>query len=258
MSPTKPPDPHTVIRELLDQHKWELLQDWAGDLEGPLDADILASFLALHGRRARADAEALVEALAGHPLTHAYPTERKSNMDFEFTAGMAKRGTPDDLDDQLRAHAEFLVGLDEATHGPPGQGRWQIFEVAGMPLAMFEWPRIEAGKQLELRLTSLAGRSLRGLDLRFSSLAGIDAVAADFSGAQLYGSVMTDSVLERVDFRGADLRTVDFSRSRLIGACFVDADLRGADLENCDLTDADFTGAKLGNTRFAGAIRAPR
>ncbi len=76
-----------------------------------------------------------------------------------------------------------------------------------------------------------------------------DLHQCDFSGANLYGTVLTVADLRSADFSGANLRS-----AFLRGADFSAANLSSADLRGAFLGDANLEGANLSDTKFSGAI----
>jgi uncharacterized protein YjbI with pentapeptide repeats len=152
-----------------------------------------------------------------------------------------------DLKSMLEDHASFL------TSGGAG-GYWQLLTVSGIPLCIYQGAQGTSGKQLVLRLRSIAKRSLKGADLSFADLSGSCCDGADFSGAKLERAVAIDASFVKAKFDKAGLQRADFSGCELAGASFRDADLSYADFEGADLTGADFHGAKLDGAKFPGAI----
>ena len=86
---------------------------------------------------------------------------------------------------------------------------------------------------------------------------------ADMMNADLFGSRLNDSNLQRVDLRHANLQNAQFHNSNLQNAQlqysnlqdarFEDANLEGANLENAELSGANFKRANLKNAHFNGA-----
>ncbi|MCB9762489.1 MAG: pentapeptide repeat-containing protein [Alphaproteobacteria bacterium] len=243
-----------AIRDILTRAQWDLLVDYARGFKKDPGPQGYARFLRLHGAVEPAEASArLHAALSVHPLSADYPEVSDSNMDHGFAWSLAASNSPpDDWDEQLARHRAFVDALRAET-GSPGWGQWQVLEVSGMPLGLWQGPAVEAGAQLSVNLPNLTGLPLRGAILAWACLAGLHAPEQDLSGADLAGALLTDSQLDGCDFTGADLRKADLSRSSLRGACFKDANLEGCDFEGCDLRGADLSGAQLRGALFTGA-----
>ena len=96
---------------------------------------------------------------------------------------------------------------------------------------------------------------LSGIRLQYSNCATILCQAADWSHADLEGTLFIDSILNSCSFEYADLYAADFSRSEMKYCNFRGANLHKADFEDCDLTGADFENARIDDTtNFKGAI----
>lgn len=148
----------------------------------------------------------------------------------------------------LGEHEAFVRGAR-----PGASSRWQVLEVAGLPLAVWSGSGSERGKQLNLNLGNLTGLVLDGANLTAAGMPRVFAERVSFRGAVLRLALLTDARLEGADFSGADLDLADFSR-----ACLRDANFRGVtgtetDFENCDLRGADFTHAALLRPKLRGA-----
>ncbi|AFY83191.1 serine/threonine-protein kinase [Oscillatoria acuminata] len=95
-------------------------------------------------------------------------------------------------------------------------------------------------------------------DFGDSNLTGLDLRSSTLSGVNFY-----DAKLNRVNFQGSDLSGANFGRASLIKAClrdsnltksyFVNANLEGADLRGADLIEASFTQANLRGANLCGA-----
>jgi hypothetical protein len=114
------------------------------------------------------------------------------------------------------------------------------------------------------------GRTVRGLEVRESTLTGVRLPGATFDGIELLDVVFEDCDLSGTTFADATLRRVVFRRCRLSGV--VAADLTGADVRvadcradeiwlrasrldrcefaDCDLTGSDWYGARIARTRI--------
>ena len=150
---------------------------------------------------------------------------------------------------ELLAEHEVFV-----RHARPGWGnRWQVLEVSGLPLAVWDGVQSDQGKQLNLNLGNLTGLTLDFAHLEAAAMPGVLAEHVSFRGAILRIALLTDARLDGADFSMARLDMADFSRSSLRGACFKKAVVTDSDFENCDLTGADFTGASFKNPKFSGA-----
>jgi uncharacterized protein YjbI with pentapeptide repeats len=148
----------------------------------------------------------------------------------------------------VRDHDEFV-----ATAKPGIFGKWQVLEVAGLPLAVWGGETSKQGKQLNLNLGNLTGLDLSWAPLPFAALPGVFAEGIVFRGATLSSSLLTDARLDRADFSMTKCERADFSRSSLRGASFKKALLIDTDFEDCDLEGADFRGARVKGARLVGA-----
>ncbi|TWB96601.1 pentapeptide repeat protein [Synechococcus sp. Ace-Pa] len=102
--------------------------------------------------------------------------------------------------------------------------------------------------RVDYTLTDQSGTDFSGQALAFSSFAGATAADANFAGADLRGSILTQASFSRADFRGADLSDALMDRVDFSGADFSGALLRGvigagsnfseARIENADFSDA--------------------
>lgn len=156
---------------------------------------------------------------------------------------------PEEWKQRLRAHEEFLHAIGST---PWGCG-WQVLDLSGLPLAVWEGPRAEEGVQLNLNIGNLEGLSLQFARLACAAFPGVHGPAVSFRGADLSHALLTDALLDGADFSSATMNHADLSRSSLRSANFRRAMLVDADFENCDLTGANFRGANVRNARFDGA-----
>lgn len=148
----------------------------------------------------------------------------------------------------LTDHATFL------RHARPGSnGRWQVVDVAGLPLGIWEGPSSEQGKQLNLNLGNLSRLTLDGAQLEAAGMPGANATKVSFREANLRLALLADAQLEGCDFSKARLDLADFSRASCRGANFRGAMATDTDFENADLRDCDFTGATLVRPKLKGA-----
>ncbi|MBK5257151.1 MAG: pentapeptide repeat-containing protein [Vicinamibacteria bacterium] len=134
------------------------------------------------------------------------------------------------------------------------------------------------GRRQRVQPASLAGRDLKGLDLRRvalpwanlracrgpgqnlteADLTGCLLADADLSGATLRRARLEGALLERARLGGAKLLEVSadravFARADLSGASFRRARLRGADFSGATLTGCDFRDADIEGASFEGA-----
>jgi uncharacterized protein YjbI with pentapeptide repeats len=108
---------------------------------------------------------------------------------------------------------------------------------------------------LDLRKTTLIGVNLRGAYLARTNLAGLNLASTNFEGAELAGAIITGANLANANLSDVDLSGVDFQKmnlseanfrgARLVGADFSGLTLKGVKFEGADLTGAKFRGAKL-------------
>ncbi|MFT3711381.1 MAG: pentapeptide repeat-containing protein [Archangium sp.] len=139
-------------------------------------------------------------------------------------------------------------------HVRPGWGqRWQVLEVAGLPLAVWEGRTSEHGKQLNLNLGNLTGLTLDFAHLEAAAMPGVMAVGVSFRQANLRLALLTDARLDGCDLSMSRLDMTDFSRASLRGANFKKAVVTDTDFENADLRDCDFTGASFKKPKLKGA-----
>lgn len=168
------------------------------------------------------------------------------SIDRELVARMTQPAlTPDAWAALLARHQRFVQAAR-----PSASQRWQLLEVAGLPLAM--WPGGN-DDQLNLKFGNLSGLSLEGARLIAAGLPGVLAERVSFRGAALRLALLTDARLDGADFTGAELDLADFSRASLRGACLRGVTGTETDFEGCDLRGADFTGAALLRPKLGGA-----
>lgn len=134
---------------------------------------------------------------------------------------------------------------------PGASQRWQVVEVAGLPLAI--WPG-GGDDQLNLKFGNLTGLALDGARLIAAAMPGVLAENVSFRAANLRLALLTDARLDGASFEGAELDLADFSRSSLRGAILRGTTGSETDFEDCDLRGADFTGAQLLRPKFRGAL----
>ncbi len=106
------------------------------------------------------------------------------------------------------------------------------------------------------------GAALRGCDLSFRSLDGVDLRGADLRSARLAGVSLRGALLQGALLDGADLSFADLQGANLRFASMRHADLRLADLTSATLTDSDLRDADLSSARLTvedpGKLDAPR
>lgn len=119
----------------------------------------------------------------------------------------------------------------------------------------FETEVIEHGSG-RLELSFSQGRGLKVSGCSFSEATGFKAAVsellvdgtevrdADFSSANLAGSVWIRTRIGNAIFRGADLRGAKFSDVQIDKCKFSEADLRGSDLSAANLSNCNFAGAR--------------
>ena len=147
----------------------------------------------------------------------------------------------------LSGHKEFL--------GSGGDGGYfELLQVAGLPLCIYQGATATKGKQLVLRLKNAKGQSAKKANLSYADLSGSYCEGVDFSGADLSHSILTDAIFVNANFSGAKLEGTDFSGSKLHGANFQKAELEGTDFEGADLTGADLSKTDTSKAKFPGAI----
>jgi WD40 repeat protein/3',5'-cyclic AMP phosphodiesterase CpdA/type II secretory pathway predicted ATPase ExeA len=102
------------------------------------------------------------------------------------------------------------------------------------------------GHARDLRVVSLAGKSLRGeVFSRGEDLTRADLRQTDLRGAQLTGTRLADAMLAGARLESARLDDADLERADLSGAVLDRASLIGANLTDCQLTDTSWERARL-------------
>ncbi|EAQ74435.1 MULTISPECIES: pentapeptide repeat-containing protein [unclassified Synechococcus] len=104
--------------------------------------------------------------------------------------------------------------------------------------------------RVDYTLTNQDGKDFSGQQLANTSFAGVMARDADFSGADLHGSILTQAAFLRSDFSGADLSDAlmdraDFSGTDLSGALLRGVIAAGSSFSGAVIDDADFSDALL-------------
>lgn len=182
-------------------------------------------------------------------------------IDAALLASLAKGREPMTPEAWAAALAEHEVFVRRAR---PGWGNgWQVLDVSGLPLAVWQGVTADRGKQLNLNLANLTGLTLDFAHLEAAAMPGAWAKQVSFRGANLRLALLTDAQLEGCDFSMARLDSADFSRASLRGASFrkaivTDTDFEGADLRDCDFTGASFKRPKLKGAKLDGARGLPR
>ncbi len=100
--------------------------------------------------------------------------------------------------------------------------------------------------------TDLRGAVLKGEDLSYRSLQGVNLTDADLTDAQLTGADLTGAVL-----RGARLTHARLNEAILTGADLTDADLTGARFMRADLTGVTVTGSRWRRASVIEAVADP-
>ena len=123
---------------------------------------------------------------------------------------------------------------------------------SGAPLAKFE-------TREQVMAHHAAKKSFAGLDASGLDLSRLDLRGANFAGAMLDKTVLTDAQLAATNFKGALLPGADLSGADLRGACLAGvsagaARFVGGQLDACDATDGDFSGSDFTGATFAGAV----
>jgi WD40 repeat protein len=158
----------------------------------------------------------------------------------QLTGGVA-RPAPLSVRPLSQLTVEFLCDLAGSQPCQAWVGRILSDPAAG------EVPRANALKvSTRLRTpvqTDLRGALLRGEDLSYRELVGVDLTGADLTDARLVG---TD--LSRATLRDARLAGARLDEARLTGA-----DLRGADLTRARMARADLRGVALAGSRWVRA-----
>lgn len=105
-----------------------------------------------------------------------------------------------------------------------------------------------AGARLDWREMDLHNTVLFKVDLRGADLSRTDLSEADLSLADLRNTYMRCANLQHAKLRGANMRNTDLHGADLSGADLNGADLRGTDLNGADLSGADLRGAYFVNS----------
>jgi uncharacterized protein YjbI with pentapeptide repeats len=152
------------------------------------------------------------------------------------------------FDEKCLQHLKFLE------KGGAG-GHWDTFYITDLIFGTYRHEG-DAPKDLQASFVffNLSDMRLSGMRLPYSNCATIHCQAADWSHADLEGTLFIDSILNSCSFEYADLTSADFSRSEMKYCSFRGANLHNTDFENCDLTGADFEFAHIDETtKFKGA-----
>lgn len=112
--------------------------------------------------------------------------------------------------------------------------------------------------EAQLSEAELQGADLRGANLAGACLRETDLRNADLRGAILGETDLADAVFDYADLRGAQLEKSNLHFAHCSGANLTSASLREADLTLANLTSAnlskvDLSGADLSNTNLTGA-----
>lgn len=176
-------------------------------------------------------------------------TSPDSNLNSDLMREMAANSDPIEQDEWNKVLAQHQVFLENK----PKDGHWQVLDVSGLSLGIYQGKKPEQGTQLELRFTNFTGMSLQNQNLGYANLVGSWGKNIDFKGVNLQNALLVDSYLPNANFEGVILTDADFSRSDLTNANFRNALIKNTDFENCNLTGADFTGAQILGGKFQGA-----
>jgi len=135
----------------------------------------------------------------------------------------------------LADHAAFIAGGG-------GGGKWQTVNIgegpAGLVMGVYLGAKSEQGKQASVSQKNLEGLDLKGVELPYANVVGVKCCKKDFEGANLEGSLFTDSDFTGTSFKNANLSKADFSRSVMVDCDFTGSNVTGTDFENVDLTGA--------------------
>ena len=121
------------------------------------------------------------------------------------------------------------------------------------------WEEMKANlRGANLRWADLRGVNLSEADLRGADLSGANLYDANLSGADLSGANLYGANLRGADLRGANLRWANLYGANLSEANLYDANLSGADLSGANLYGANLRGADLrgANLRWANLYGA--
>ena len=109
--------------------------------------------------------------------------------------------------------------------------------------------RADFQNTVDYTLTNQNGKDFSGQDLVNTSFAGAQGKAANFSGANLHGAILTQGAFPNADFSGADLSDALMDRVDMSGT-----DLRDAVLVGVIASGATFNGAQVENADFSDAL----
>ena len=103
------------------------------------------------------------------------------------------------------------------------------------------------------------GAKLQGENFSERDWSGYTLCKVFLDGANLEGTILSESQLTEASLKGANLRKAclemaDLKGALLQGADLREANLRGASLNNANLAGADLRGVDLSNTQLNGAI----
>lgn len=147
----------------------------------------------------------------------------------------ATKISPKQWEATLKDHAAFLAGGG-------GGGKWQTMSVGegpgGLVLGVYLGPKSELGKQAAVSQSNLEDLDLKRVELPYANILGVKCCKRDFEGANLEGSLFTDSDFTGTSFKNANVSKADFSRSVMVDCDFTGANVTGTDFENVDLTNA--------------------
>jgi uncharacterized protein YjbI with pentapeptide repeats len=112
-----------------------------------------------------------------------------------------------------------------------------------------KWARSQGGRRLDLQDCNLDGMLARGTLLYTARFTRCSLRGANLSYSELAGMELEDCVLDRACFVSSDMNHSRLHRCRL-----VEADLRIARLPMTDVVGCDFSGALLDRADFKSAI----
>jgi uncharacterized protein YjbI with pentapeptide repeats len=111
---------------------------------------------------------------------------------------------------------------------------------------------------VDLRGVNLSYADLRGVDLSYVNLSYVNLRGVDLSYVNLRDVNLRDVDLSYANLRGVDLRGVDLSYANLRGVDLRGANLSYADLRGVDLSYANLRGAKLDFSCLSFSCRSLR
>jgi len=112
---------------------------------------------------------------------------------------------------------------------------------------------LKLGKRKDFSRASLAGLSLKELDLSGYNFAEADLSGSDMSWAKLDGADLSGTNLSNTKLEGADLSKARLTNAVLLaGANFSGANLSYANLQGCDFTRANLRNANLYHANCEG------